>query len=262
MTFEEYLHSASDETRQNIIKLMASYGDPNTVLSEVSAIVPCVQNQSIDVRINEKYFLWHRNKGFLSNAHTTLIRMNHVKYYYYSYKTIGLVGGNGVHREFEATSGEEMLRIANKLHAYIRGFESVPCCDPKEKAEKYTATAGIYCNAQYVLQNDTISLIRTSLFGRKKDVQIVEDIRDIIWCQQLEDRDSDGDSYLVDLYFLSKKEPRRLYFRSNHDGFKFVLELKKRTPHLLYGYNKSYEEIYKCNPAELLTIGRSQANAK
>jgi len=49
-----------------------------------------------------------------------------------------------------------------------------------------------------------------------------------------------------------------LYFDSGKIAFLFAVELKKRLPHLLYGYNPEYERIYRQNPAALLQIAQSQ----
>lgn len=263
MTFEEYYQAAPAETKQELNKLFANYGEPTSVLSELSAMQPCVQNNAVDVRINEKYFLWHQNKAFLVHPHTTLVGLQHVRYCYFSYEgnsvsTIGVIGNNGRYLEFSIAGSEETLRIFNKLHTYIRGFENVQPCDPKDRQTELALCAGIYTNAHYILQNDTLSLGRISLFGRRKQDIQVQDINDIIWCLQLMESDSDGVSYIIDLYFLSQREPRRLFFPSAYSGFKFVLELKKRIPHLLYGYNKEYDEIYKRSPAALLAIAKAQ----
>lgn len=264
MTFEEYWQSAPAETRQELNQLFSNYGEPTVVLAELNAMPPCVQRKEIDVRINEKYFFWHRNKSFLIAPHTTLVQLKYVQYYYYSYdggalNTIGLIGYNGRFLEFSYATGEETLRIIRKLQPYVRGFENVPPCDPQDRCSERTIRAGIYTNAHYVLQNNTLSLGRVSLFGRRKEDIQVQDINDIIWCQQLTEGDSEGgDSYIVDLYFLSQRKPCRLYFPSAYIGFQFVLELKKRIPHLLYGCNQAYEEIYNRDPAALLAIAKAQ----
>ena len=94
MTFEEYWQSAPAKTRQELNQLFSNYGEPAVVLAELNAMPPCVQRKEIDVRINEKYFFWHRNKSFL--RYSALVIYNTIHLYRLPQKMHRLCGQNTV----------------------------------------------------------------------------------------------------------------------------------------------------------------------
>ena len=151
--------------------------------------------------------------------------------------------------------------IFDKIRTYVKGFENTTPYDCKEDLAEVKVRAGIYINASYILKNDTIIQARVTLLRNVKEKILVLNIHNILWCRQRFESDSEGgDSHILELLLLGQRDPCRLYFVSAHAAFQFVLELKKRVPHLLYGHNEEYEEIFKQNPAHLLAIGKSIMN--
>ena len=264
MTFEEYLYALPNDKRLDIFQLFQNYGEPNAVLSELSAMTPCVQNKGVDVRINQKYFFWHRNKAFMVEPHTSLFTWRFIQYCYHCSGEggiIGIVGVNGAHKEFYAQDDPGSALIFDKIRTYVKGFENTTPYDCKEDLAEVKVRAGIYINASYILKNDTIIQARVTLLRNVKEKILVPNTHDILWCRQRFESDSEGgDSHILELFLLGQRDPCRLYFVSAHAAFQFVLELKKRVPHLLYGHNEEYEEIFKQNPAHLLAIGKSIMN--
>ena len=200
----------------------------------------------------------------MMDPHTSLFTWRFIKYCYHCYGEggiIGLVGANGVHKEFYVHDNQASVFIFDRIRTYVKGFENTAPHDRKEDLPEVKVRAGIYMNAHYVLKNDGISQVRTTLFGSVKEKILVQNVNDILWCRQIYESDSEGgDSNILKLYLLGQQEPCKLYFQTGYAAFQFVLELKMRVAHLLYGYNEEYEAIFKRNPANLLAIGRSKMN--
>lgn len=264
MTFEEYLRTAPAETRNSCMQSLRRFGEPSAVLRELAAIPPCVQNESMDVRINHKYLLWYRNKAFLTPARAWIFQMDTIEYCYLGFtgryaNEIGLIGYNGARQEFLAGNSQECLRIYHTLSTYIKGFEKVRPASERELMAELEVPAGVYISGRYVLRNRSLLFKRKAIFGGWKEQVKVPDIHQIVWCDQRVQGDSDGDSYLLDLYLLNQREACRLYFSSNHAAFCFALELKKRVPHLLYGFHEEYARLHTQDPAALLALARRKA---
>lgn len=263
MTFEEYLYSISNQKRLELFEMMKCYGEPNEILRELARIPPCVQNKDFDLRINQKYFLYHRNKRRFSPADTGVIAIKDIQYCYYGYEgcgfsNIGLIGYDGRHTECSVRDDQTGLIVFRKLRSYVKGLEDVKAYSGNDTIPEIRVLER--WDGIYVLKNNAIYYQRRALFGGTKEKTQVHNINDIIWCVQHYDCDDGVTSYSLELCLLNKGNNCTLYFKSGETAFLFALELKKRVPHLLYGYNPEYEALYQRNPAALLQIAKNQTH--
>ena len=261
MTFEQYLQALSNEQRLNVLRYLKQFGEQGAVLGEIAAMQPILQSKTLDIRINHKYILWHVNEKKLAKSKTYLIKMENIQYCFYfdgDESGIGLVGFNGAHHSFYI-SPKLAIEIYNKLCSYRKGFENVKPYTSQDIIPEWVIASHHGIAATYVLKNNAIFYARKTLFRGTVEKVKVPDVSEIIWCSQFVDSDCEaGTSYIVQLYSLRDKGPCNLYFDSNYTASRFVFELKKRVPHLLYGCNEDYEEIYKRNPHELMAIAQSK----
>ncbi len=266
MNFQEYISSLPNDRRLDVLNHIKKYGEPNTVLNELFSIEPCVQNKELDVRVNQNFLLFHKCQNFWRSAYTCLIGINEVKYCYHSYatgsdsSTIGIIKNDDTRIEFKVKKSQDSVVIANAIRSYVKGFENIKPYSLEERNTEIRLPCPIYTNGFYVFRNNAIHIEYSTLFRGHKNRVAVEDVNDIIWCKQSFSSDSEAsDTYETTLYFRkNKRRTYPLFSDSEYGNFQFVLELKKRVPHLLYGYSKEYEKIHKQNPEELMLIAQSK----
>ena len=266
MSFQDYMYSLTNSARLRFLNNLAKYGDPNAILNELFAIVPCLQNKRLDIRINQNFLLWHECKNFWHPAHTYLIETDSIKYCYHSYakgsgdSTIGIIKNDDTRTEFKVMKSQDGVVIANAIRSYVKGFENIKPYSLEERSTETRLHCSIYGDGFYIIKNNAIHLKYSTLFRGLKNQVEIDDINDIIWCEQSFSSDSEcGDTHLITLYLRKNKRKTYLMFSdSEYGNFQFILELKKRVPHLLYGHSEEYKKIHKRNPEELMAIAENK----
>ena len=216
MSFQDYIYSLTNDRRLRVLNNLAKYGEPNTILNELFTIAPCLQNKHLDIRINQKFLLWHECEKFWHPAHTYLIETDSIKYCYHSYatggdySTIGIIKNDDTHLELKVKKSQDGVVIAKAIRSYVKGFENIKPYSLEERSTETRLPCPIYGDGFYILKNNAIHLEYPTLFKGLKNKVVIEDINDIIWCEQSFASNSEGgDSYLIILYL--RKNKRKTY---------------------------------------------------
>lgn len=258
--FNEYFYSRSEESRAAMLKFMGKYGDPGEILAQLLALQPICLTKKVDVRINERFLLWYDKETLLQKPNVYLFLTETLDYCYHVsegvYGKVGFVRKKGEHLDFcRNLDFEETVPIFRGLQQYIRGFEALEQVPLRE--EPWQLSDRDDCGF-YFLQGNQLFHKRVG-FCKENDTLLVENIQDIIWCDQYFAPDSEAaDVHGLRLYVVGKKRPEDLLMNSDQEAFQCALELKKRIAHLMYGPNREYEQIFKKDPLELMAIAKSK----
>lgn len=261
-TFEEYIASISKEHRLAIMNCFSKHGDPNEILEELSSIKPCCQSKKLEVRINQNYILWYQKETTFKPLQVYFYKMDAIKYCYCNnpctnWGSVGWVDTSGYYKSFSSgLENSEIISIFRELQRYVPGFEQLPSLDKRD---------GILLPSYdhlhfYFFDGNTLYMRKHGEITKNtKDIVVIEDIQDAIWCDQWYAPDSETlDTYALDIYLLSAKKPVCLFADSEESVFEIALALKNRVPHLMYGPYKEYRQIFRRNPAELMALAKSR----
>lgn len=261
-TVEDYIYAMTDQGRLELMKFLSKYGEPNAVLKELLAIEPCVQTKKREVRINENYMLWYQKKTLLTNPQLYLFRIDTMKMCYYSicrngdYGRIGWLKASGEDMYFSRLEQGETAAVFRELTKYVRDFDALPTADVQDDRLLISFDKLHY----YFFRGNTLYYRKIGELSKKpKDTVWIQNIQDIIWCDQWYAWDSDAsDSYALDVYLVNEKKPTFLFSDSEENVFEIVKELKKRVPHLLYGSSREYEAMFKRDRAQLMALAKGK----
>lgn len=255
--FNEYFHSCSAETQSAMLNFMSKYGDPEEISAQLLALTPIHLSKKVDVRINERFLLWYDKETLLSKANVYLFETSTLDYCYHIsegiYGKVGIIRSTGDHffRNLDAT---DTVPIFWGLRQYIRGFDKLPAMPPSD--EPFQLSQRDDCGFYYLLGNQLFHK-RVGLF-KDNDTLIFDNIQNIIWCDQYFHSDGDTTTYGLEVYAVGIKRPEKLFLNSNEEAFQCALELKKRIPHLIYGPSEEYEQLFKKDPTQLMSIAKDQ----
>ena len=264
LNFNEYVSSLSNEQRANVLKYCEKFGDANQVLRNLLDTPPCYQTQKDEYRINKDFLLWYFR--YNSKKYYKIIKIDSIAYCYHSYYDnrgkIGMIFNDGSFDELHLDN-EESVVIFAELKRYVQGFENIKPYNPFEQPDiNFPQCIGLDRND--MIRGNTLYCVRKKILsGKTKEVVIIPDIRTAVWCKQYYftgDSDSSDGAYLY-IYLCNHDKPEVLLANTEREAFEMAIELKKRVPHLMYGPNKTYEEIFKRNPAELMDLAKSKMNS-
>ena len=264
LNFNEFVSSLSNEQRANVLRYCEKFGDANQVLRNLLDTPSCYQTQKDEYRINKDFLLWH----FIYNSkkYYKIIKIDSIAYCYQSSdekrSIVGLIYEDWSNYEFNNLEEKASVVIFAELNRYIHGFENIQA-DALININQDIVLPSPYVDVGecYVLKGYLLYKVIKSTFLSSEDV-IISDIRTIVWCRQgnLYDLESTDSAYL-EVYLCNKKNPVKIYTDKEINAFKIAMILKRRVPHLMYGPNKTYEEIFKRNPAELMDLAKSKMNS-
>lgn len=251
-TFEEYINNISSEQRLKILSGLSNFGDSNEILNEILSIVPCINTNKREVRVNDNFFIWYEKETLSREAWVEIIKISSIACCYHNDSRLALIFESGDTLTFPDTP--DSIAIFTQLQKNVFGFDSF--AGTAYTDDKYYTSS--HDNIAYFFNGN-------SLYGRKPmfrkgivDSVVIENLQDIIWCKQTYSYSSDGpDDYKLEIYLANKQlSSVTLYSNSDFNAFVLATELKKRVPHLLYGPSDEYKEIFLRNPEELMAIAK------
>lgn len=263
LNFNEYIYSLSNEERLTVLKYCSQFGDANQVLCSLLDTPPCYQTKKSELRINKDFLFWHYKD--YSEEILSIKKIDSISHCYHSLSSeknrskIGLIFNDNSTFEIRRLDAQGSVNVFRNLQHYIHGFENIKPYEANE-LNCDVKFPGYAIDCHYLFRENSLYLAQKKLFSNQyKEKLLVQDIQEIIWCNQQYSWDSDTcDIFELEVYTACDKYPRTIRTNSDHNAYKIAMELKKRIPHLLYGPNEEYKEIYNRSPAELMVLAKGK----
>lgn len=239
-TFLERVNSLIPWKRKALFKELQKYGELTEMLDYINNMP--VLFDSPEIRCDSRFFVMDHFGKF------TVIPTGDLGPYYVVRSN---VNKNKPEYRFCLTTpdGTNLQEIMCDIHrnALLLNIILKTYCPDFEKIESTFRTwsfPSVTDAAQkHIITQETVTLSN----GKQLPAQ------EIIWCEHMHRE------YLF-LYMLDGSV-QEIQIGSNENEFKIVLALKDCIPHLMYGFNPEYMEIFKRNPAELMKLAKQKAAA-
>ena len=265
MNFSNVIEKWPEKKKTKFYSSLRKYGDITQIVSYIDNMQPSFQSKSVEMAIDERFFVLKRKKSFL------ILPTNTLKYYYTSIDvvngwiipwrthTIGLILQNDFSFEYELKSEKDLETNAVAIQKFVKGFENIA---PSYREYEVPIFSGrIIINSQQLLYtSQSKKLFKNETY--EKNILNIKPISNIIWCTQYHDFPSEEtDSYGLNFYLADGSvHSINLGNISMKDTFKVALYLKQNIPHLLYGSNSEYRRIFKESPQKLMAIAKEKCS--
>lgn len=243
---------------QKLNAFLSKRGNPAEVRDYIERMPIIVSDKKRELRVDRRFLVWWE-KFLWEKPQAYIIKIEDLVHCYCSPYggdlRIYVVLSDGIERMFRIAKPQDGERAFREITRYVRGFQNQ---SPKNLA--FTHTEYRWCQLE-VSREQLVRVRESGIFTKKITREVLVSPADkILWCTQYTSPDSDGpdDDYLH-LYTLDGKM-HEIKCESAKEAYGLALKLKSLVPHLLYGPSMEYEQLFKTNPARLLSIAKSRQN--
>ncbi len=255
MFFSEYIKNQEPPIRLKMLNHLERYGNPNEVIRHIDAMPLCYRGNTSAMWIDERFIVRYTN-GVIFNSPKWYIHET-ANYDHCFYSKTSVAGFyNRSKRDLikiDFKKDTNAIAVYNTLRRYLNAFDTCPSTFTQAEFTQNPVFA--------LFINDKNIVLRCKrMFHKEYEFRQLAASQSVIWCTQHHIYDGDGgpDTFRLKLY-LSTGTFAYLDTLSEEDSCDVLFALKDNIPHLLYGPNPTYEQLFKKDPAALMTVAKNLA---
>lgn len=274
MDFSKYLTSWKTDFVAKVNDLLQQYGNVDEMTSYINGMIPFYKDNITELAVTKEFFCFCQ-----TNHQFIICETKHIESFYYSeikgssaLCEVGLIFDNGRVLSFIA-SNDKLMTIIQILNQYFCCIDShIPCFREYESStlsfHKASLEPRITVNSKELIKwREKINLFRKSAVSEKKVILKIEDISNVIWVKQIwEDDCGDTPAYANLKVYVADGMVHTFSFFGGDKGkaqkaaFELALHIKDNVPHLLYGPNEAYDNLFRENPLKLMELAKEKCN--